>query len=243
MSGGYGEFRSYRAILDEKRKAIEKDLASAPPTVILSRPEGIYIFAKEIAKVHSTIVLAGAGQMFIPIADWFRGRINDLISGWGHNVPRADVEGNLLLPAAFHDNHEASGNVVLADIMIIELGNEPEKDYIARVDFLGRVQEFRQGTVVLNYNAKEDPAEEEEENGKKSDSDDDRVKEGMREDTRNELVKLKCVSLHALEHLDDDPASAKEFLDGLKTNYPGRKGFLRRDLLMNKSFPWIYEML
>ncbi|HUZ92670.1 MAG TPA: hypothetical protein VNG29_01585 [Candidatus Paceibacterota bacterium] len=240
MPGEFGEFRSYRAILDEKKKAIQKRLSDAPPTVVLSRPEGVYLFARELAKIHSTIVLAGAGETFNSIADFFRGRVSDLVLGWGHNVPRADVEGNLLLPAVFHGNLEASGSIAVADIVIVELGNSEEKDYIARVDFLGKVQEFRKRMVVVNYRAKDEPVDEEGDDG--ADAGDDTVKEGMRPDTREQLAKLNVASPDALEH-QDDPKCAREFLNGLKANYPGRKGFLRRDLLQNKSYSWIYEIL
>ena len=228
-----------RAFRADKKAIVKKELSSGPPTLVVAGEKGILVCAEKIAKVHSTILLAGTGQSFTPMAQWFRGKINQLILDWGPNVPKACREIEML-SLLFEPNLDVSSEFAYADMLVIEIGETAEKDFIARVDFLGNVTDYSgSNLVVVSYDHDLDVNGDEHEDDSKSEE--DREKERWQKKI-DELVSMGIGNRDMFDQIKADSTEAfGAFVESLVDNYPDRIGFLNRERLAQKQFFWIYE--
>lgn len=228
-----------RAFRADKKAIVRKELSSGSPTIVVTGEKGILVCAEKIAKVHSTILLAGTGQSFAPMAQWFRNKINQLILEWGPNVPRACREIELL-PLLFEPNLDASSEFVYADMLVIEIEETEEKDFIARVDFLGNTVDYSgSNLVVVSYDHDLDIDEDKHEDDSKSEEDREKEKWQKKID---ELVSMGIGDRDMFDQIKSGSVEAFDaFVESLVNNYPDRMGFLNRERLAQKQFFWIYE--
>lgn len=213
--------------IEDKRQVIISRLSDNAPTIILSRDEGVYIFSQSFAKAHSTIILAGVGQNFPDIGEWFRWQIDQLVLRWSPNVPRAEKEVEIL-PRVFHPNTEGVSRVVYADLVLVEIREILQEDVFFRINFLGDVTRFRDTTaIVVSYKA---PVSKR--NG------DDEFEEDEGED--EELVRK---DLESVGVGDQTILAEPDAPNRLIRTYLGKKGFLDREKLRRAQYQWVYRSL
>src|SRR3989344_25316 len=214
--------------LSDKETQITDHLEKFPPTIIISNDAGIYVFASEIAKAHSNIVLAGAGNSFDSIADWFRKEVNKLIANWGRDAPDIAIEGKKLLKSVFENNVQYSKYVVYADIMGIELAVEKENDKIFRMNPWCKWKKYPVNQVIpVSY--KNMPKR----NEKKD-------KSGY---AKNEIEKIIMEEKKEYGIDDCNDLSVPEKLKLFTDKYSEQKCFLNRNKLVKKEFNWIYKKI
>ncbi len=240
-----GNFKSYGALIDDKKQTIRKNLKSSPPLVIMRRPEGIYVFSEKIAKVHSTIVLAGAGQAFHAVADYFRGQITEFVLRWSGKDPDGKTEINLL-PPVFYQNVSAGPDILIADLVLVDIEAKKNDDYIARVDFTGDVTDMSDGDLVtVSYKAlhlddgKDDISPE-----GQDEVDEAKFAEESRATQRDALQKeFEAMGIGRIPHGAVDEESMAAFRAELRRVYPGDRCFLDRRNIQKKRFHWVYQEL
>jgi hypothetical protein len=227
----FGSF-NLRAFIDDKKRIIGRRLSKLPPTVVVSLENGMYVFAPRVAKVHSTIILAGAGNMFPAIETWFREQINNLILHWSVNVPAAESEINLL-PPIFSENLHASRNIVEADLVVVEIKKDRHSDFIARVDSQGNISRADEGTSVYTVSYKNPPED--------TDEHEEAAKNGDELRLRLE-EEFAALGISRPEAIWGESAAA-ELAEELRRHYPGEKCFLNRKKFVEKNYNWVYETL
>lgn len=256
-------YKSIGLVLSEKRKVILEDIKKCLPTVVISMPEGIYIFSDKLAKVYSTVVMAGAGKAFTPVSDWFRTQIKDFQLLWSRRDPKAEAEIEIL-EHLFYQNSDINDNVVSADVFLVEIGAEMGEDYIARVSFLGEITKHSGKPIVLfSYRNVEDELYKngghmngaDEKNGDSAENLGDGNSEGVAEEVGNRVGQDDGYWDRVFQEFDELGIDLSEaindqreilpakFLEKLKNNYPGKKCFLRRDMARKERYHWIFELL
>lgn len=213
-------------LFDKEERLIEH-LEEFPPTIVVSKNDGIYIFANEIHKIHSSIVLAGAGDFLGEIADWFREEINKLIANWGRNVPDIEIEGKKLLKKAFRDNVQFSKFIIYADIACIEIRENKDADKIFRMNPWGKWLKLENGINYISYKNIVRKSDKKEKSAYTQKEIENNIKKEKEEYGIGELASLKN----------------DEELQKLIAKYGYAKCFLSREKYNNKEFNWIYEKL
>lgn len=241
MTGTFN-LRAYR---DQKRDVIVDHLSRFSQTFIASFPQGIHIYSPNVAKMHSTIALAGAGQDFSEIENWFRGQIKRLEADWGINVPRAQVEVRLI-PPVFRPNLNASREIVHANLLVVEIAEEQCNDYIARVDCMGAITRLKpESFAVIGH--KPEPGIDDGIRRGGAEGDDEHDQEDVEEvratdmQTKKELQRMGIdEELLNLNSLSDAGSRLVVALDRL---YPEKKVFLDREQLCARNFHQIFTSL
>ncbi len=234
------DYQLYSAILYDKQEEVKKHLGRSSPTVVIRTSKGIYVFSENIGKVYSNIVLAGAGRQCIVVTDWFRGQLSDLSLISSPRDPDARTDTPLLLPRVFYQHIDFSSDIVLADVVVIEIAAKEKDDYVARVDFLGGVEEIRDPVLILGHGNARDMVE----SGEDDEGDDSTHELAVEaEDERERLNKaFEEMGIHLPEKFNEK-SEIESFIAELIKKYPGRKRFLNRMKLRSKQFQWIVEDL
>ncbi len=224
MSDGYSS--SYGAILYDKQNAVKKHLKESPPTIVVRTSKGIYVFSENVAKVYSNIVLVGAGRHCALVSSWFRNQLSDLSLISSPRDPDARTDANLLLPPVFNPNIDFSRDLIFADVVVVEIAKRQNEDYVARVDFLGNIEEHSDPVFILGY---------------EDDSRHGRVVD--REEERKLLeAAFKKFGVRLPESLKEQEG-VESFILELRAKYPGDKRFLDRDKFRDKQYQWIVESI
>ncbi len=226
MNNGSSQLKVH---LFDKEERIIEHLEEFPPTIVVSNDDGIYIFANEIAKVHSSIVLAGAGDSFEDIADWFRGEIDKLIINWASNVPKIAIEGRKLLRKIFQNNIQFSKFITYADIVGIEIKENKEADKVFRMNAFGKWTDLSENRV--NYISYKTLAKKSTDKKDKSAYTEKEIKKSVDEEKKRYDIN----ELNILEN--------KQEMEKLIVKYDYMKSFLNREKYLKKEFNWIYEGL
>ena len=214
--------------LFDKEERIIEHLEEFPPTIVVSNDDGIYIFANEIAKVHSTIVLAGAGDSFEEISDWFRLEIDKLIINWAGNVPKIAIEGKKLLKKIFHNNIQFSKFITYADIVGIEIKENKEADQIFRMNAWGKWTALSAERVnYVSYKTLTRKTEKKEKSAY----------------TAKEIEKAVAEEKKRYDINELDILENKQEVEKLVAKYDYMKSFLSRERYLKKEFNWVYEKL
>jgi hypothetical protein len=214
------EIKSLRAYLDDKRGVIADQLVGYPPTVVIPSETGIRIFASEIEKVHSTIVIAGAGSDVSALSQYFRDQILKLRQQWADNVPRAEVDGKILF-SAFRANVSPNEHLLYADILLVELKPEFGSDIIHHFDFSGRLEKL---VPVVPHWVSYRTLDLDEKNDKRE------IEKRLYEEMKKYGLKK-----------DDLELELAETVESLSRNYPGKSCFLNRAKLKEKNFYHVFE--
>jgi hypothetical protein len=235
---------NYGAFLDDKTRVICRDLGKFPPSAIFRCPEGIYVFSSNVAKVHSTIVVAGVGQAFQSITDWFRSQISAFSLQWSGKDPEGRVEIKMLTPI-FYTNLSATHDIVFADLLVIEVASRERDDYVARIDFAGNIFDLSRGVVILagyksmkSRNDIERNSFDEEERDLEAQEKIER--EAAEEDARILRKEFEALGI-ALPDDMSDPQKIAALFASMKEKYPGKRCFLERKNVTKKRFNWVYR--
>ncbi|MEK9179940.1 MAG: hypothetical protein AAB897_00825 [Patescibacteria group bacterium] len=240
---------NYGAFLADKRAEILKHLEGSLPTVIVPTSRGIYVFAEEIAKVHSTILIAGAGRMLPSIADWYRAQMTDMVQGWSPREPKASADVNLL-QQIFYPNLSVVPDVFLADLVLVEIGAQRSSDYIARVDAFCEMSDLSdEKVVIVSYRVRKENGHNDDESVDEPDTPlsiearkqaEDAVKAERENELRSEFLDL---GMALPDNMEERQGGKAGLLKALEEQYPGKAVLLRRDFVRKKEFDWVFEPL
>jgi hypothetical protein len=220
---------SYKLAVRDKQDLILRSFKNDPPTIVISNEAGIYVFSNYLEKVYSSWVIGGTGSNLKEIADFFREKIYDFALTWGRDAPDLRSEKGLLQPI-FNANQTPSSVFVYADLVLVELKEEPEEDLIYRLNFLGKEEKLSgNSAIVISYKHQQE-----------SENDNDNDAKGQKEEKiiKEEIYSLLNINT-APEDLDLEEYLKKDkTIQLLKEKYL-HKAFLNRENLRKRKFNWV----